>query len=117
MKGRIRAELEKHRIDLDGNPFTKSRKEKLRELGIESVDHYLAVLETIEDRIEILEEYFEKIFEDCEEAQLLITIPGVSHFSALLILAEIGDIDRFPDPEKLCSYDWDEEFSEERCLT
>ncbi len=28
MKGKIRAELEKYRIDLDRNPFTKSGKEK-----------------------------------------------------------------------------------------
>ncbi len=104
MKGKIRAELEKYRIDLDRNPFTKSGKEKLREIGIESVDHYLAVLETVEDRIEKLEEEFEEIVEDYGEAELLMTIPGISHFSALLIIAEIGDIDRFPDPEKLCSY-------------
>ncbi len=104
MKGKIRAELEKYRIDLDRNPFTKSGKEKLREIGIESVDHYLAVLETVEDRIGKLEEEFEEIVEDYGEAELLMTIPGISHFSALLIIAEIGDIDRFPDPEKLCSY-------------
>lgn len=104
MKAKIRAELEKYRIDLDKNPFTKSGMEKLREIGIESVTHYLAVLETIENRIEKLEEDFEELTEDYEEAELLMTIPGISHFSALLILAEIGDIDRFPDPEKLCSY-------------
>ncbi|KXA93005.1 hypothetical protein AKJ64_01710, partial [candidate division MSBL1 archaeon SCGC-AAA259E17] len=104
MKDKIRAELEKYRIDLDKNPFTKSGKEKLKDLGIESVDHYLAVLETIEDRIEMLEEEFEEIVEDYEEAKLLKTIPGIGDFSSLLILAEIGDIDRFPDPEKLCSY-------------
>ncbi|KXA93240.1 hypothetical protein AKJ64_01110 [candidate division MSBL1 archaeon SCGC-AAA259E17] len=104
MKGKIRAEMEKYRIDLDRNPFTKSGKEKLEELKIESIDHYLAVLETVEDRIEKLEEEFEDIVEDYEEAKLLKTLPGIGDFSALLILAEIGDIDRFPDPEKLCSY-------------
>ncbi|KXB07362.1 hypothetical protein AKJ52_00400 [candidate division MSBL1 archaeon SCGC-AAA382C18] len=104
MKGKIRAELEKHRIEMEKNPFTESGKRKLREMRIEPVNHYLAVLETIEERIEKLEEEFKEIVEDYEEAQLLRTIPGVSHFSALLILAEIGDIDRFPDPEKLCSY-------------
>ncbi|KXB08066.1 hypothetical protein AKJ55_01500, partial [candidate division MSBL1 archaeon SCGC-AAA382M17] len=104
MKGKIRAELEKYRIDLDWNPFTKSGKEKLREMGIEAVDHYLPVLETIEDRIEKLEEEFEEIAEDYEKAKLLMTVPGISHFSALLIFAEIGDVERFPGPEKLCSY-------------
>jgi transposase len=29
--------------------------------------------------------------------KLLVTIPGIGYYSALLILTEIGDIDRFPD--------------------
>ena len=33
------------------------------------------------------------------EAQLMMTMPGVGAFSALLILSEIGDIGRFPDAE------------------
>jgi len=104
MKCKIRAELEKNRITTKKNPFTKSGKKKLRELGIGVVDHYLAVLDAIEERIEILEKDFEEIAEDDEEAKLLMTIPGISHFSALLILSEIEDINRFPNPEKLCSY-------------
>jgi len=35
---------------------------------------------------------------------LLNTIPGVGYFNALLLVAEIGDVNRFPDSEKLCSY-------------
>lgn len=104
MKAKVRAEMEKYRVELEKNPFTKSGKEKLKETGIEPIDHYLAVLGTIEDRIERLERDFEEIAGDYDEAELLMTIPGISYFSALLMLAEIGDIDRFPDPEKLCSY-------------
>ena len=39
-----------------------------------------------------------------ERAQLLITIPGVGPYTALLILAEIGDIGRFSTPGHLASY-------------
>jgi len=39
-----------------------------------------------------------------EETMLLTTIPGIGYFSALLIYAEIGDIKRFPNSKKLCSY-------------
>jgi transposase len=39
-----------------------------------------------------------------EDARLLITILGIGYCSALLIKSEIGDISRFPDGEKLCSY-------------
>ena len=37
-------------------------------------------------------------------AKLLVTIPGVSFYSALLISGEIADVNRFPDHEHLCSY-------------
>ena len=39
-----------------------------------------------------------------DEAELLTTIPGVGPYTVLLIHSEIGDIRRFSDPEKLCSY-------------
>jgi hypothetical protein len=32
------------------------------------------------------------------QAQLLMTVPGISYYSALLILSEIGKIERFPAP-------------------
>ena len=34
----------------------------------------------------------------------LITIPGIGVYSAILLLAEIGDIHRFADKHALCSY-------------
>ena len=33
-----------------------------------------------------------------------MSIPGISFYSALFILSEIGDINRFPDSEHLVSY-------------
>ena len=32
-----------------------------------------------------------------EDAKLLMSIPGISFYSALFIINEIGDINRFPD--------------------
>jgi transposase len=37
-------------------------------------------------------------------AQRLCTLPGVGHYTALLILAEIGTVTRFPSPKHLVSY-------------
>jgi transposase len=37
-------------------------------------------------------------------ARLLTTIPGIGVYSAMLLLAEIGDIQRFRDQQGLCSY-------------
>ena len=39
-----------------------------------------------------------------EDVKLLMTIPGIGYYSALLVKSEIGTVDRFPDGEKLCSY-------------
>ena len=39
-----------------------------------------------------------------EEVKLLMTIPGIGLFSALLIYSEIGDISRFRDSSKLLAY-------------
>lgn len=36
--------------------------------------------------------------------KLLMTIPGISYYSALLVMSEIGNINRFPDSSHLCSY-------------
>ena len=35
---------------------------------------------------------------------MLTTIPGVGYYIALLQVAEIGDVNRFPSSEQLCSY-------------
>jgi transposase len=37
-------------------------------------------------------------------AAWLMTIPGIGEYSAMMLLAEIGEIARFPDKEALCSY-------------
>ena len=39
-----------------------------------------------------------------ERARWLRTIPGIGEYSAMLLLAEIGDIERFPSKQALCSY-------------
>jgi transposase len=41
---------------------------------------------------------------EAPRARLITTIPGVGYYIALLLVSEIGDVNRFPDSEKLCSY-------------
>ena len=38
-----------------------------------------------------------EIAKENEDAKLLMTIPGINYYSAMLILAEIGDVKRFSD--------------------
>ncbi len=74
------------------------------ELGSDTVEECLVVLGSLRNRIGLVSEGIERRASEIEETKLLMTIPGVSHFSALTIWAEIGDISRFSDEEKLCSY-------------
>ena len=45
----------------------------------------------------------EESFRD-EDVKLLMTIPGVDYYTALLFVSEIGDISRFPGANKLVSW-------------
>jgi transposase len=103
-KNKIRAELAKRGIRALKNPFAKRRGPALRELGIETVNHCLDMIGALDERIRGVSRELNAKAMESEEAKLLMTIPGVGYFSALAILTEIGDILRFSDPEKLCSY-------------
>lgn len=106
LKARVRAELEKNRIRVDsgGDIFTMKGKNWLRELGIYTIDQYLPVIDTLDERIKVVSKRVEEEAGENRDAMLLTSIYGVSYFTALLVVSEIGDIERFPDPEKLCSY-------------
>lgn len=86
------------------NPFTSEGIKFLKSLNDGRINRYLRILNTINEEIkEIDREIREKCIEN-EEIMILTTIPGIGYFSALLIYAEIGDINRFPNSKKLCSY-------------
>ena len=65
---------------------------------------YLAVLDRLRVSIHDVERTIDQTVATTPAATLLMTIPGVGRYLALLILAEIGDITRFPDPKHLVSY-------------
>jgi transposase len=112
LKNRIHAVLAKRGIfsypvtDL----FGKAGRQFLSELTLPSIykkeiDNYLSLLDQIGKIILKLEKDIKKqVREDYPQAALLLTIPGISYFSALLLMAEIGDIKRFPNPKKLASH-------------
>ena len=101
---KVRAELAKHGVQVSRNPFSRRGREELGRLNVRTVNDCLEVLETLAQRIRELERELRSRAGESREAELLMSIPGVGYFSALAILAEIGDINRFPNPEKLCAY-------------
>ena len=65
---------------------------------------YIAIIKAIDTHINEAEEVIQNTVENDPQAMLLMSVKGISYFSALLILSEIGDIDRFPSAKRLCSY-------------
>ncbi len=76
----------------------------LRDCYRESLDGYLNLAKSLSEEIKKVEEKIQCIAEQSKEAQLLMSMPGISYYSSLLILSEIGDIDRFPSAGNLSSY-------------
>ncbi len=62
------------------------------------------MIETFTKQIKHLEVAIEERAASLPETQLLMTIPGVSYYSSLLIHAEIGEIDRFDEAKQVVSY-------------
>jgi transposase len=69
-----------------------------------AVDDYLELIDAIEGKLERVSAEVDARAQADPQAMLLCTIPGIGHYSALLILAEAGDISRFPTAKQLCSY-------------
>jgi transposase len=51
-----------------------------------------------------IEDYLALRARDHEATRRLMTLPGIDYYSAMVILTEVGDINRFPDAKHLCSY-------------
>jgi transposase len=84
--------------------FTKKGLEWLHELKIDSVESYLRILELLDEEIKILSKELEGTAEDDEDVKLLMSIPGIGYYTAVLMKSEIGDINPFAFPKRLCSY-------------
>lgn len=68
------------------------------------LDSYLDILESIDKQIDDTTERVEEFVDHHPHARLIMSMPGVSYYSALMICAEIGDITRFPDKKKLVCF-------------
>jgi transposase len=65
---------------------------------------YLQILDVVRSQIAVASEEVDREAKATPQAQLLCTLPGVGYYTALLLLAEIGQVSRFPSPKHLVSY-------------
>lgn len=95
------------------SPFTdlfgKAGREFLHSLWLDlssqrGLEDYLAVLEVLNERIDLITRHLEQHAETLPQVELLTSVPGIGTYSALLIWSEIGEIERFPSSKQLCSY-------------
>jgi transposase len=84
--------------------FTLKGVEWLHSLNFESIDSYLRIMSIFNKEIKLLSKQLVGLAEEDEDVKLLMTVPGIGYYSALLVKSEIGDVNRFPFAERLCSY-------------
>lgn len=88
----------------DTSAFSNNYVQKLKQLNDYRIDAYLRLIDSLDLEIKKVSKEIQSRAEKEDVTKLLLTIPGIGYYSALLILSEIGDINRFPDSYHLCSY-------------
>lgn len=110
LKNRVHAILSKHNIQHGfSDLFGKQGRLFLSNLSLPDIFRFElnGYLELLDRLTVILTDAKKQINKHCRvwpEAQLLTTVPGIAQLSALLLAAEIADINRFASSKKLCCY-------------
>jgi transposase len=106
---KIHGLLADHGITRKVKPLSVSGRESLRDLSLPTpwdtlLASYIEMIETLTEEIHQLDDAIEERAGSLPETQRLMTIPGVSYYSALMIYAEIGEIERFDRDKEVVSY-------------
>jgi transposase len=112
VKNRIHGTLARHNVQIPGADLfgVAARLElvaRLPELPPhrrEAIERELATLEFLETQIESAEQRLEAIMKVSVEADLLKTLPCVGPILSMVMMLEIGRVDRFPTAAHLASY-------------
>ena len=112
IKNRIQGALARYNIQLglpdafssEGRGRVRLRTGELPEHTAQSVQIALANLEFLETQIEEVEKGLDSIMRESAEADLLKTLPYVGRILSMVMVLEIGRVDRFPSAAHLASY-------------
>ena len=61
-----------------------------------TAEGYLRLINALGEEIEAISRELRSLVKEEPQAQLLMSLPGIGYYSALVLLAEIGDLGRFP---------------------
>lgn len=109
-KNRIHALLGKNGIKHEfSDLFGGEGKRFLKELNLPNsqritLDVLLRQLNSTNKEMELVQKQIARIAKEDEDIKILMTIPGIDYYSAMIIKNEIGEIERFPSYKELCSF-------------
>jgi transposase len=69
-----------------------------------ALEGYLTILDAVRKEIQLASKKVQQLAEEDHDAVLLMTVPGMGYYSALLVKSEIGDVKRFRSAKQLCAY-------------
>jgi len=110
VKNRIHTILDKYDLSYECTDlFGKEGLEWLRDLTLPEIDDHilesnLQILEALNEQVRGADIRIAKDAVNEEQVKLLMTMPGVDYYAAMILLSEIGDVKRFASPEKLVSW-------------
>ncbi len=113
LKNRIHATLAKYALSVEGvsDLFGKKGRELLQRLLEQLPPHtrfatesLLEQLDTVEKHIQRFEGRIREVFAPTPELALVMSLPGVGFILGIVILLEIGKVERFASAEYLASY-------------
>lgn len=105
LKSKLKHDLYKHGHFVTTNPIeTVKGREFLRSLDAPEIGSCLRFYEALELELKEIQQRIEAEATDLPEAQLLMSVPGIGAYTALLILAEVGDFGRFETGDSLANY-------------
>jgi len=105
IKNKIKAYLLREGIKTSGSYiFTEKGKKSIMSGPYEEVKSYVPILDSLDIQIKESEKKINNIARNKKETSLLLTVPGIGKFSALLLFAEIADVKRFRHVKNLLSY-------------
>jgi transposase len=108
-KNRIRAQLADEGIPVRVALWTKAGSSWLEHVELSKMHRWVVtdcqtLVDTLEERIRALESEIRRQAKPDERVSALMAIPGIGLLSAMTLVAEIGDITRFPTSRKLCAW-------------
>jgi transposase len=108
-KNEVTALLDQNGITFDGKLWTDEGREFLEELTLEEpyqmlLNQWVEAVDEFTRKIKVLQRKIESVATEVEETSLLMSVPGIAAYSSVMILSELGEIDRFDQSSEVVSY-------------